>query len=38
MQEAIHREFMYLIKKMLSSNKQLDKADAQASIDYGGRR
>jgi hypothetical protein len=39
MQAAIHNEFMYLVQKMLSfNNKQLEKTDAQASIDYGGRR
>jgi hypothetical protein len=37
MQEAIRREFMYLIQKMLSL-KKVDKTttnDAQAAIDYG---
>jgi hypothetical protein len=33
MQEAIRREFMYLIQKMLSL--KLDRADSQALIDYG---
>jgi hypothetical protein len=36
MQEAIRREFMYLVQKMLSL--KLDKADSQAVIDYGGAR
>jgi hypothetical protein len=38
MQEAIRREFMYLVQKMLSL-KKVDKtdADAQVSIDYGAR-
>jgi hypothetical protein len=36
MQEAIRREFMYLIQKMLSL-KKLDKTDAQVSIDYANR-
>jgi hypothetical protein len=37
MQEAIRREFMYLIQKMLSLKLGSSRADAQVSIDYGTR-
>jgi hypothetical protein len=37
MQEAIRREFMYLVNKMLVYHKQQHYSDNSAEIDVGGR-